>query len=198
LPDLPSEAALYYPSSDWKHGIAVYPKGDIVLRDAQSRRQIAKIDTDGGVSAVSFSPDDSMVATTSSHENADHSSTLHLRIWNVMTGEMKAELRPFEQTTSGDIGTPTWWPDGKYILATVRDNPFGSNHDIGIWSVQSGRFRGEFSGCVYSADPLSIVLYEAKLFERCRDGLIFMWDAGATINRIAAYENSITGLAESK
>jgi len=198
LPDLPAKASLYYPSSDWKYGIAVYANGDVALWDTQSRRQVAKINTGGGVSAVSFSPDDSMVATTSSHENRDHSSTLHLRVWNVLSGEMVAELRPFEQITNGDIGAPIWWPDGRYLLATVRDNPFGSNHDIGIWGVQSGRFRGEFSGCVYSADPLSIVLHEAKLFERCRDGMIFMWDAGAAISKIAAYENSITQGAESK
>ena len=198
LPDLPPEASLYYPSSDWKDGVAVYANGDVVLWDAQSRRKIAKIDIDGGLSAVSFSPDDSMVATTSSHENRDHSSTLHLRLWNVSTGGMVEELRPFEQTTNGDIGEPIWWSDGEFLLATVRNNPFGSNHDIGIWSIESGRFRGEFSGCVYSADPLSIVLHDAKLFERCRDGMILMWDAAAAINKIAAYENSLTQSEESK
>lgn len=139
-----------------------------------------------------------MVATTSSHENKDRSSTLHLRIWNVLTGEIMAELRPFEQTTNGDIGAPIWWPDGRYLLATVRDNPSGSNHDIGIWSAQFGRFRGEFSGCVYSADPLSIVLYGTQLFERCRDGMIFMWDAASAINKIETYENSMTRLSDGK
>jgi WD40 repeat protein len=192
LPSLPSKASLYFPSSDWKYGIVVHADGDVELWDAESHRQIAKIDTDGRLSAVSFSPDDSMVAMTSGHENQDHSSTLHLRIWNALTGEMLAELRPFEQTTNGDIGAPIWWPDGKYLLATVRDNPHGSNHDIGIWSVRSGRFRGEFSGCVYSADPLSIVLHDTKLFERCRDGMIFMWDAADAIDKISAYENSLT------
>jgi hypothetical protein len=42
------------------------------------------------------------------------------------------------------------------------------------------------------------VLHEAKLFERCRDGMIFMWDAGEAINKIAAYENSTTQFTESK
>ena len=198
LPSLPSKASLYFPSSDWKYGIVVHADGDVGLWDAESHRQIAKIDTDGRLSAVSFSPDDSMVATTSGHENQDHSSTLHLRIWNALTGEMMAELRPFEQTTNGDIGAPIWWPDGKYLLATVRDNPSGSNHDIGIWSVRSGRFRGEFSGCVYSPDPLSIVLHDTKLFERCRDGMIFTWDAADAIDKIAAYENSLDKLSENK
>ena len=198
LPDLPAEASLYYPSSDWKQGIVVKPDGEVTLWDAASRRQVAKIDVDGGLFGVSFSPDDAMVATTSGHENKDHSSTLHLRIWNVLTGEMVEELRPFEQITNGDIGEPIWWPDGKFLLATVRDNPSSSNHDIGIWSIQSGRFRGEFSGCVYSADPLSIVLHDATLFERCRDGMILMWDAPAAIHTIATYENSVTQSAESK
>ena len=192
LPDVPPEASLYYPSPDWKHGIAVYANGDVALWDASSRRQIAKIEIDGELSAASFSPDDSMVATTSGHENKDHSSTFHLRIWNVLTGEMIEELLPVEYTAHDDIGAPNWWPDGRYLLATVRDNPFGSNHDIGIWGVQSGRFRGEFSGCDYSADPLSTVLHDSKLFERCRDGMILMWDAAVAIDKISAYENSLT------
>jgi hypothetical protein len=78
--DVSPEASLYYPSPDWKHGIAVYANGNVALWDAPSRRQIAKIDIDGELSAASFCPDDSMVATTSGHENKDHSSTFHLRI----------------------------------------------------------------------------------------------------------------------
>lgn len=196
LPDVPAKASLYYPSPDWKYGIAVYANGNVALWDAPSRRQIARIDTDGGLSAVSFSPDDSMVATTSGHENKDHFSTFHLRIWNVLSGELIEELLPVEQTTHDDIGAPIWWQDGRYLLAEVRDNPFRTYYEIGIWSVASGRFRGGFSGCSYSPDPLSVVLYDSKLFERCRDGMILMWDAAAATDKIAAYENSLTKSAE--
>lgn len=192
LPDLPAAASLYYPSSDWNHGVAVYSAGRVVLWDAQSRRAIAEIDTDGGLSAVSFSPDGSMVATTSGHENKDHSSIFHLRIWNVLTGAMIMDLRPFERANGDEFGKPIWWSDGRFLLATVRDNPYSSNHDVGIWSVESGRFRGELSGCGYSADPLSILVKDAKLFERCRDGMILMWDVEDAINKISAYENSVT------
>jgi hypothetical protein len=192
LPNFPKGASLYFPSSDWKYGIVLHADGDAALWDAESRRQVSKIDIDGGLFAVAFSPDDSMVATSSGHENNGHYPTLHLRIWNVGTGDLVEELRPFEQSTTGYIGEPMWWPDGKYLLATVRDNPYGSNHDIGVWSVRSGRFRGEFSGCVYSADPLSIVIHDSRLFERCRDGIILMWDGAAAIDKIAAYEISLT------
>ena len=198
LPDVPPEASLYYPSQDWKHGIAVYANGDVVLWDAPSRRQIAKIDIDGGLSAVSFSPEDSMVAITSVHENKDHSSTFHLRIWNVLTGELIEELLPVEYTARDDIGAPIWWQDGRYLLAKVRDNPFRTYYQIGIWGIASGRFRGGFSGCSYSPDPLSIVLHDSKLFDRCRDGMILMWDAATAIDKIATYEDSITQLAEGR
>ena len=192
LPDVPPEASLYYPSPDWKHGIAVYANGDVALWDAPSRRETAKIDIDGELSAVSFSPDDSMVATTSGHENKDHSSTFHLRIWNVLTGEMTQELLPVEYIAHDDIGAPVWWQDGSYLLAEVRDNPSRTYYEIGIWSIASARFRGGFSGCSYSPDPLSIVLHDSELFERCRDGMILMWDAAAAIDKIAAYESSLT------
>jgi WD40 repeat protein len=191
LPNVPLEASLYYPSPDWKRGVAVYANGDVALWDAPSGRQIAKIDIDGELSAASFSPDDSMVATTSGRENKDHSSTFHLRIWNVLTGEMIEELLPVEYTAHDDIGAPIWWQDGRYLLAKVRDNPFRTYYEIGIWGIASGRFRGGFSGCGYSPDPLSIVLHDSKLFERCRDGMILMWDPAAAIDKIAAYENSL-------
>src|SRR5690349_12017795 len=113
LPDVPPGASLYYPSPDWKHGIAVLANGDVALWDAPSRRQTAKIDIDGELSAVSFSPDDSMVATTSGPENKNHSSTFHLRIWNIVNGEMIEELLPVEYTAHDDIGTPMWWQDAR-------------------------------------------------------------------------------------
>jgi hypothetical protein len=192
LPELPPSAVSYFASSDWRSGVFANASGEVALWDAQSRREIAKLDTDGKLSAVSFSPDDSMFATTSGHENKDMSSTFHLRIWNSTTGEMIHELRPFEESARDDIGDPIWSPDGKYLMATVRDNPMGSNHDIGIWSLRSGRFRGQFSGCVYSSDPLSVVLHHNKLFERCRDGMIFMWDAAGAFGKIAEFENNLT------
>ena len=192
LPDLPPAAASYFPSSNWKHGIFMNAAGDVALWDAESRTEVAKLDTDEKLFGISFSPDDSMFATTTGHQNKDMSSTFHLRIWSTATGELVYELRPFEQTARDDIGDPIWWPDGKYLLATVRDNPMGSNHDIGIWSVRSGRFRGEFSGCGYSSDPLSLVLHDHKIFERCRDGMILMWDAASAVEKVARFENSVT------
>src|SRR6185437_15301136 len=66
LPDLPADASRYYPSSDWKHGVAVSANTGVALWDAEARRQTAKIDAEGELSEVSFSPDETMVATVAS------------------------------------------------------------------------------------------------------------------------------------
>lgn len=194
LPDLPADASLYYPSSDWKHGVAVYANGGVALWDAEARRQVSKIDAGGELSEVSFSPDESMVATTASQENKDQSTTFHLRVWNLSTGKMIEELLPAEYVEHDVIGEPMWWLNGRYLLAEVRDMPFRTNYEIGIWSIASGRFRGEFTACSLSPspnDPFSIVLSDSKLFQRCRNGMIYMWDADGAISKIEAYEHSI-------
>ncbi len=127
LPDLPADTSLYYPSPDWEHGVAVYANGEAALWDAQARRQIAKIDTAGELSAVSFSPDESMVATTAAGHAENQPWTFHLRVWNVSTGAMVEELLPAEYVEQDLMGEPMWWPNGKYLLAEVRDMPFRTN-----------------------------------------------------------------------
>lgn len=198
LPDLPVDASLYYPSSDWKNGIAVYTNGGPALWDAKARREIAKIDAGGELSDVSFSPDESMVATTASQENKDQSTTFHLRVWNVSTGEMIEELFPAEYVEHDVIGEPMWSPNGKYLMAEVRNMPYRTNYEIGLWSIASGRFRGELTGCAWSPDPFSIVLSGSRLFQRCRDGMIYMWDAAGAISKIEAYEDLIHQSASSQ
>lgn len=50
--------------------------------------------------------EDRRLQADSGHENRDHSSTFHLRIWNVLTAEMIEELLPVEYTAHDDIGAP--------------------------------------------------------------------------------------------
>jgi hypothetical protein len=191
LPELPADAVAYYPTADWRRGVFISRDGAVALWDSAMRRQITKLALDGDFVKVLFSPDNSQFAIVSTHQNADMSSIFHLRIWETESGELVNELRPFEQDAHDDIGDMVWWPDGKYLLAAIRDNPYGTNHDIGIWNVQTGRFRGGFSGCVYSSDPFSLVLHDQRLFERCRDGVILMWDARGALDRIAKPEDSV-------
>jgi hypothetical protein len=44
-----------------------------------------------------------------------------------------------------------WWSQGKYLLARVA-----TSISIGIWNAQSGRYRGEFSGCLIGVDRFTV------------------------------------------
>ena len=191
LPELPPDAVAYYPTADWCHGVFISRHGEVALWDSAMQREITKIVTDGEFVKILFSPDDSLFAVVSTHQNADMSSIFHIRIWETESGKFINELRPFEQDAHDDIGDMAWWPDGNYLLAAIRDNPYGTNHDVGIWNVQTGRFRGGFSGCAVTSDPYSLLLHDQKLFERCRDGVISKWDARGALEKITTFENSV-------
>ena len=191
LPGLPSGAVAYYPSSDWKHGLAVSPSGAVDLWDATAGRKLATLDLDGEVLHVSFAPDDSLFAVTSVRQNKDQSSSFLLRIWETKTGRFVRELRSLYYFEIDGIGYPLWWGNGKYLLAADREGRFG-NYVVGIWNTESGKFRGGFSGCADSTnDPLSVALAGQRLIERCPDNKILMWDVPAAIDKVAEFENSL-------
>ena len=191
LPDLPSGAVAYYPSSDWNHGLAVSTSGEAYLWDATAGRKLAPLALDGEVLHVSFSPDDSLFAVTTVRHNKDQSSTFRLRIWETKTGRFIRELRSLYYFEIDGIGNPLWWGDGKYLLAADREGRFG-NYVVGIWNTESGKFRGGFSGCSDSTnDPLSVALAGQKLIQRCPDNKLLMWDVPAAINKITEFENSL-------
>jgi hypothetical protein len=75
LPGLPADAVAYYPSSDWKHGVATSRDGETSLWDAVSRRKLDTLRLDGNLSGVSFSPDDSLVAVSSARQFSNDQST---------------------------------------------------------------------------------------------------------------------------
>ncbi len=168
------EGVAYYPSSDWGHGVVVSPAGEVDLWDATSGRKLTKLDLEGEIQSVSFSPDDSLFAVTSVRQNKDQSSTFHLRTWETKSGKFVHELMPLENVDHDEIGDPMWGVNGKYLLAPIRERRIRT-YVIGIWNVQSGRYRGGFSGCDYSDDPFSILLQGQRLFKRCRDDALFMW-----------------------
>jgi hypothetical protein len=134
--------------------IRIYDTRTVDLWDATSGRKLTKLDLEGEIQSVSFSPDDSLFAVTSVRQNKDQSSTFHLRTWETKSGKFVHELMPLENVDHDEIGDPMWGVNGKYLLAPIREGRIGT-YVIGIWNVQSGRYRGGFSGCDYSDDPFS-------------------------------------------
>lgn len=191
LPELPAAAVAYYPSRDWKRGLAVSPAGAVELWDAPTRGKVATLDLDGNLDSVSFSPDDSLFAVTSVRQNKDQSSTFHLRIWQTSTGKFLREMRPLYYFAHDGTGVPQWWGDGKYLMAETREGRFGG-YVVGIWNTDSGKLRGGLSGCADSInDPFAVSLVGQILYDWCPDGKLLTWNAADAIAKIGEFENSL-------
>jgi WD40 repeat protein len=194
LPGMPPGGVAYYPSSDWKYGVVVSRTGEVDLWDATAGRKLATLDLHGELQNVSFSPDNSLVAVTSVLQNKDQSSTFHLRVWETKTGQFMREMRSLYYFAHDGMGNPIWWANGKYLLAQTKEGRFG-NYAVGIWNVESGKFRGGFSGCSDSiGDPFAVALVDQQLFDWCPDGKLLTWNAAAAIDKIDQFENSLKAL----
>jgi WD40 repeat protein len=206
LPGLPSDAVAYYPSSDWKHGVAVSRDGETSLWDAVFDRKGNALDLDGKLIGVAFSPDDSLVAVTSAHEFTEHPSTnqesshrplrnglstFHLRLWETKSGQFVREMRSLYYFAHNGMGDPMWWDQGKYVLTETAEGQFGSSI-FGIWNVESGKFRGGLSGCAIRNEPsFPFALSGERLFSWCRRNKLLVWDVAGAINKIAEFESSL-------
>jgi WD40 repeat protein len=192
IPGMPPGAVSYFPAQNGNRAIYASKSGSIGLWDPHARREVAELDTNGRVLRVSFSPDESLVAVMTLHQNGgtNTSNNYRLRIWGASNGELAHELRPFEQPAF-EIVDILWWPNGKYLLAATRSDSFFTVRSVGIWNVESGRFRGEFSGCNTTVYGFALLPDGKRLVEGCGDGTVLVWDATSAIAKISQFENSL-------
>jgi hypothetical protein len=184
---VPPDRVAYYPANDWKHGVEVKQTGSVVLWDAISARKMTTLDVDGELQSVSFSPDGSLVATTSVRQNPDQSSTFHLRLWDAKTGHFVRELRSLYYFEHDVIGDPMWWGGGKYLLAETKEGQFGP-YVIAVWNAESGKLRGGFSGCGFSDDRFDVALSGDRLFKWCRSDKLLTWNIPEAIKQVSTFE----------
>jgi len=194
IPGMAPGAVAYFPAPNGDRAIYASKSGSIGLWDANAHREVAELDTSGRILRVSFSPDESLVAVLTLHQNntTNAPNNYRFRIWRVSNGEFAHELRPFEQPAFEIVGI-LWWPNGKYLLAATRSDFFFTTRGVGIWNVETGRFRGEFSGCIASVYGFALLPDGKRLVEGCGDGTVFVWDAASAIAKIGQFENSLQG-----
>jgi WD40 repeat protein len=192
IPGMTPGAVAYFPAQNGDRAIYASQRGSIGLWDPHAQREVAKLDTNGRILRVSFSPDESLVAVMTLHQNSatNTSNNYRLRIWRANNGELLHELRPFEQPPFEIVGI-LWWPNGKYLLATTRSDSFFTVRSVGIWNVESGRFRGEFSGCITTVYGFALLPDGKRLVEGCGDGTVLVWDAASAIAKIGQFEHSL-------
>lgn len=190
LQSVPVGALAYDPAPDWKHGVVVFPSGEIDLIDADSGRKIAQIDPGNELQSVAYSPDGSRVAIATANYDSENDLPDHLRIWETATGRMLHELRPLEGTPRDGFGAPFWWSDGKYLFVLTREGSYGGAI-IGIWNTESGRYRGGLTGCSVPGTEYPLILEDGKFHIDC-DHEVLMWEAKGALERIADFERSLT------
>ena len=186
LQSVPVGALAYDPAPDWKHGVVVFPSGEIDLIDADSGRKIAQIDPGNELQSVAYSPDGSRVAIATANYDSENDLPDHLRIWETATGRMLHELRPLEGTPRDGFGAPFWWSDGKYLFVLTREGSYGGAI-IGIWNTESGRYRGGLTGCSVPGTEYPLILEDGKFHIDC-DHEVLMWEAKGALERIADFE----------
>ena len=187
---VPAKAPAIFPAPHGQRSVHQTTGGEIELWDSQANRRIALLDRDSQMLRPAYSPDESMVAAvTVPNTNKYFEGPYRLRIWRAQDGALVRELRLFEQKAYGISGL-LWWPDGRYLLAATRADHFFNERGISIWSVQTGRHRGELTGC--SREVLELALQvDGRLLERCGDGMIRAWRVGGIIDQIREFEASL-------
>ena len=191
LPEIPTGAISYYPSASQHHAVYQSADNQIIFRDVTSRQNIAVLDK-AKIKHVAFSPDESQVAVVTSHpEEGNESPRDRIRIWNADNGKLVKELFPFEQDICESVEGIIWSPDGKYFLAANKADRFFTSRGVSIWDVETGRHRGELSGCPTKLDGLGFLRGKARVVAGCGDGIIRIWDLANALTKIADFRKSL-------
>lgn len=190
LSEIPPEAISFYPAATKNRAVYSSKDGQIFLRDTGGQRNIATIDT-AKLEAVAFSPDESRVIIVTANHKGDTQIHYKIRIWNADNGKFEKELHPFEQDFCESVEGLLWSPDGKYFLAATKANSFFTSRGISVWNVESGRHRGDFSGCPTKITGLGFLSGKNKIVAGCGDSVVRIWDLAKALDNINKFEESI-------
>jgi len=190
LPDVPQDAVQYLPAAKKSRAVVRSNAGTVSLWDIDRHVAVAELAKDcidletvfSPLDAV-FSPDESQVAV---YEREQGWRIQHLRVWKTDSGKLVRELRPFEQGNSERMHLLQWSPDGRYLLAATKGNSMFSPEGISVWSIASGRHRGQFvTGNLIGS---AILPDGSKLVAGCSDGHIRFFDFPAAMKQIHDFD----------
>ena len=76
----------------------------------------------------------------------------------------------------------------KCILVAKKADIFFTFRGISIWNLETGRHRGELSGCPTKLDGLGVLRDQTHVVAGCGDGIIRIWDLTKALTQIAGFE----------
>jgi hypothetical protein len=202
LPGLPKKTLTCIESPKGKRAVILSEGNIVALWDSVRRCDYAKLDDDVEIHEVAFSPDESMVVMATKQNRAgQYQRNYRIRIWRTDTGKLVHELRPFEQDICENVVGLQWTRDGQYILASTKAHPMFDNCDINVWSVKSGRQRGNLSDG--PCNPMGIVIlpdesHVAAGGSGSKSFVIRFWDFCTAMKEIRIFEESFARPANEK
>jgi hypothetical protein len=139
---VPAGAIGYFPSEDWKLGVAQMGTKEAVLWDSVRHRVIAPLKLAGQLSWAAFSPDGRVLVFGTKSEGGNPPQFARL---DTETGRELTELWP--PMWHWSMNAPVQWSgDGRFVVGAFRgeQNPQGG---LAVWNSSTGRLLGMFKGC---------------------------------------------------
>jgi WD40 repeat protein len=188
LPEIPADAIAYYSSPSENRAIYQTADNQIICRAVSDQHDVILPDK-AKIKYVVFSPDEARVAVVTFNPGKGNEFPRdRIKVWDASNGKFVRELFPFERDVCESVEGIMWSPDGKYILAANKADAFFTSRGISIWSLKTGRHRGELTGCPTKLDGLAFLRRKNKVVASCGDGIIRMWDLETALAQISEFE----------
>ncbi|MDB6028434.1 MAG: repeat-containing protein [Verrucomicrobiales bacterium] len=191
-PEVPPEALQYVQAPDQKRAVVTLKSGEVALWDVQGGRAVTTLCQNVRLSEASFSPDLSLCATVTNGTNlfSRTSSSVRLSIWNSKSGKLETEMNlEGIQAWAEHYDHLLWSPDGGHLLAVSLD--IGGTAHVHVFSVKTGRCRGNFSGQSGTLNGLILLPDGSQLIGGGNDGKIHFWDFKAAMKTTESFERSV-------
>jgi WD40 repeat protein len=187
LPEVPAGAERYTLSSNGERAIVQSAKSSVELWDVGKHEKIAALGENAHESAVSFSPDGSMVAMVQIN---GPDKDIRLKVWSTQTGNVLQKFSSYEVPNLGAVSAIGWSNDGEYLFIAPNSDRSSVSFNIRVLNVKTGLHLGDFAD---SEGTVGIVYLPkiGQLIAGGGDGRVRFWDFNSALQQIKAFKASL-------
>jgi WD40 repeat protein len=186
LPEVTTGTEQYTLSSNGERAMVQSVTSSVELWDAGMHEKIATLGENAPKSAVSFSPDGSMVAMAVV-QTSDPNNEVHLKVWSTETGNVLQEFSSYELPNLGAVSAIGWSNNGEYLFIAPHSDSSSVSFNIRLLNVKTGLRLGDFgdSGGVVGIVYLPKI---GQLIAGAGDGRVRFWDFNSALQQFKAFE----------